>query len=650
MSHGPEQGAATIAATSAAPWRVAYWWSMIFFRKPVSTFRDHALAWIGRVEQALGIAVALAAAAILLFEVGLLFVGVIARYFFHRPLVWADELASTLFVWLSALGAVLAMRRNAHMRLTTFISRAAPARRQQIETATLLVIAAFVLLIAHPAIEYAIDEAIVRTPGLDISNSWRASAVAACAILIAVLSILRLATTSPSLKFLAAGAGIAVLACAALWLARPLFLGLGNYNLAIFFILGVATLVATGVPIAFAFGIATVGYVALATRAPLTVIVSRMDEGMSHLLLLSIPLFVFLGILIDMTGMARAMVGFLASLLGHVRGGLSYVLLGAMYLVSGISGAKAADMAAVAPVLFPEMKARGMKPGELVSLLASSGAMAETIPPSVVLIVIGSVASVSIAALFTGGLLPAAVLALALAIVAYFRSGDDDLSARKRATGAEIGKAFVIAIPALILPFLIRAAVVEGIATAVEVSTIGIAYAIVAGLFIYRQFDWRRVWPMLVDTASLSGSILFIVGTATAMAWALTQSGFSRELALLMAKMPGGAAGFMALSIVVFVVLGSVLEGVPALVLLAPLLFPIARQLGIHEVHYSMVVILAMGIGLFAPPFGVGFFTDCAIGNVDPDEAVSRVWPYLGALLVGTIAVAAFPWLSIGFL
>jgi tripartite ATP-independent transporter DctM subunit len=628
VSHGPEHGAATVAAPS----RVA------------------SRSWVGTVEWALGVAVALAAAAILLFEVGLLFAGVIARYFLHRPLVWADELASTLFVWLSALGAVLAMRRNAHMRLTTFISRATPALRQQIETVILLVIAAFVLLIAHPAIEYAIDEAIVRTPGLDISNSWRASAVAAGAILIAVFSVLRLATTSPSLSFLIASAGVTVLVCAGLWLARPLFLGLGNYNLAIFFILGVATLVVSGVPIAFAFGIATVGYVALATRAPLTVIVSRMDEGMSHLLLLSIPLFVLLGILIDMTGMARAMVAFLASLLGHVRGGLSYVLLGAMYLVSGISGAKAADMAAVAPVLFPEMKARGMKPGELVSLLASSGAMAETIPPSVVLIVIGSVASVSIAALFTGGLLPAAVLALALAIVAYFRSGDDALVTRRRATGAEIGKAFVIAIPALILPFLIRAAVVEGIATAVEVSTIGIAYTIAAGLLIYRQLDWRRVWPMLVDTASLSGSILFIVGTATAMAWALTQSGFSRELALLMAKMPGGAAGFMALSIVVFVILGSVLEGVPALVLLAPLLFPIARQLGIHEVHYSMVVILAMGVGLFAPPFGVGFFTACAIGNVDPDEAVARVWPYLGALLIGTIVVAAVPWLSIGFL
>jgi TRAP-type C4-dicarboxylate transport system permease small subunit len=448
--------------------------------------------WIETVETLLGRAVAVVAAAILVFEVGLLFCGVVARYALHRPLIWADELASTLFVWLSVLGAVIAMQRSAHMRLTAFISRAAPATRRKIEVIILLVVAAFVCILAYPAIEYSIDEAIVRTPGLGISNSWRASAVAVGAVLIAVLSLLRLLVVTPSRAFLAAAVVVFVAAGATLWWARPLFMGLGNYNLLIFFVLGVGVAVAMGVPIAFAFGIATVGYVALATRAPLTVIVSRMDEGMSHLLLLSIPLFVLLGLLIDMTGMARAMVAFLASLLGHVRGGLSYVLLGAMYLVSGISGAKAADMAAVAPVLFPEMKARGMKPGELVSLLAASGAMAETIPPSVVLIVIGSVASVSIAALFTGGLLPAAVLALALALVAYFRSGDDDLVARQRATGTEVWRAFVISVPALILPFIIRAAVVEGVATAVEVSTIGIAYTVAAGIVIYRQFDWRQ--------------------------------------------------------------------------------------------------------------------------------------------------------------
>ena len=155
---------------------------------------------------------------------------------------------------------------------------------------------------------------------------------------------------------------------------------------------------------------------------------------------------------------------------------------------------------------------------------------------------------------------------------------------------------------------------------------------------------------MLVATAPLSGAILIIIGVATAMAWALTQSGFSRQLAQTMAAMPGGAIGFMAISLVAFVVLGSILEGIPAIVLFGPLLFPIARQLGIHEVHYAMVVILAMGIGLFAPPFGVGYYAACAIGRVDPAEGVRPIWPYLAALLVGLILVAAIPWISTGFL
>ena len=186
----------------------------------------------------------------------------------------------------------------------------------------------------------------------------------------------------------------------------PVFRDLGNVNLLIFFVGLVALTVLSGVPIAFSFGLATFGYLALTTSTPLVVVVGRMDEGMSHLILLSVPLFVFLGQLIEMTGMAAAMIAFLASLLGHVRGGLSYVLVGAMYLVSGISGSKAADMAAVAPVLFPEMKARGAKPGDLVALLAATGAQTETIPPSLVLITLGSVTGVSISALFTGGMLP----------------------------------------------------------------------------------------------------------------------------------------------------------------------------------------------------------------------------------------------------
>ena len=221
---------------------------------------------------------------------------------------------------------------------------------------------------------------------------------------------------------------------------------------------------------------------------------------------------------------------------------------------------------------------------------------------------------------------------------------------RARAGKREIARAFLIALPALVLPFLIRAAVVEGVATATEVSTIGIAYSAIAGLVIYRRFDWAALRPMLVSTACLSGAILLIIGTATGMAWGLTQSGFSRTLAAAMTGLPGGAATFMAASILAFVVLGSVLEGIPAIVLFGPLLFPIAKAVGIHEVHYAMVVILAMGIGLFAPPFGVGYYAACAIGRVEPAQGMRPIWAYMLALVVGTLVVAAVPWISIGFL
>jgi tripartite ATP-independent transporter DctM subunit len=375
-----------------------------------------------------------------------------------------------------------------------------------------------------------------------------------------------------------------------------------------------------------------------------------MDEGMSHLILLAVPLFVFLGQLLEATGMARAMVAFLAGLLGHVRGGLQYVLVGAMYLVSGISGAKAADMAAVAPALFPEMKARGADEGELVALLAATGAQTETVPPSLVLITIGSVTGVSIAALFTGGLVPALVLGLILCAVVGWRSRGEDLSGVPRTPWRRNLKLFAIAFPALALPFLIRAAVVEGVATATEVSTIGIVYALIVGAVLYRQLQWRNLGKMLVGTAALSGAILLIIGTATAMAWGLTQSGFSGWLAGTMATLPGGAPMFLAVSILAFVILGSVLEGIPAMVLFGPLLFPIARQLGIHDVHYAMVATLAMGLGLFAPPLGVGYYAACAIARVNPDRGIRPMIRYMTALLIGTIVVAAVPWLSIGFL
>src|SRR5436190_352784 len=497
-----------------------------------------------KLDRILALATEIPAAVLVSVEILVLLAGVVSRYVFNQPLTWTDELASILFLWLAMLGAVIALRRDEHMRLGVLVAMEPPRWRGWLETLAALVVAVFVLEIILPAYNYFDAQWMITTPALEIHDGYRVAAIAVGAVL----------------------------------------------------------------------------------------------------------MIVFLGLLIEMTGLARVLVDFMAALLGHVRGGLAYVLLGAMYLVSGISGSKAADMAAVAPVLFPEMKRRGAQPGELVALLSSSGAMSETIPPSLVLITIGSVTGVSIAALFTGGLLPALVGALALVVVCYFRSRDEDLTGVRRASPPQVVRTLVIALPALALPFLIRTAVVEGVATATEVSTVGIVYAVAAGLLIYRQFEWRRLYPMLVETASLSGAILLIIGTATAMAWALTQSGFSRQLVQAMASMPGGQLGFLAVSIVAFTVLGSVLEGIPAIVLFGPLLFPAARAIGVHEVHYAMVVILAMGIGLFAPPFGVGFYAACAIGRVDPAEGIKPIWGYLLALMIGLVIVAIFPWISIGFL
>ncbi len=602
--------------------------------------------WVAWIEAALRHVVAVPTAVLVLVEICVLLAGVVSRFVFHHPFVWSDELASILFLWLAMFGAVVALQRGEHMRLTAVVSAMSPRWRARADVLAVAVPALFLLLLLPWAREYAEDQAFIVTPALSMPDIFRAGAIPIGAALMLLISALRLARM-PVVDLLVIGLALAVVA-AGLHFAAPALKAAGTWNLVFFFVLLLFSAVLLGVPIGFAFGTATLSFITCVTSVPLTIVVSRMDEGMSGLVLLAVPLFVFLGLLIEMTGMARAMVAFLASLLGHVRGGLYFVLLGAIYLVSGISGSKAADMAAVAPVLFPEMRKRGSDDGELIAILAASGAMSETIPPSLVLITIGSVTGVSIAALFTGGLLPGAVLALALAFVAWRHSRGEKRGAR--ATRGEIGRAFLIAIPALLLPFVIRTAVVRGVATATEVSTIGIVYAVLAGLLIYRQFPWRRVYPMLVDTACLSGAILFIIGTATGMAWALTQSGFSRQLAGAMAGMPGGGAGFMAISIVAFVVLGSVLEGIPAIVLFGPLLFPIARLVGIHEVHYAMVVILAMGMGLFAPPLGVGYYTACAIARVSPDVGMKRIWPYMAALLIGLVAVAAIPWLSTGFL
>lgn len=596
------------------------------------------------IDRAVGRAIEVAGAILLIVEIVLLLTDVIARYVFGDPLVMIDELSSVLFLWLAMLGAVLALRSAGHMRMTAVINRSSATPHRLLELISDFAVFGFLALTLLPSISYVQNEQAVTLTTMNLSLAWRAAAMPVGIALMLVSMLLRIRSRPDGLEL--AALAIVVGTFGGLALLAPVFPPLGNDNLAIFFLGGAAVTVFAGIPIAFSFGLATLGYLGLSTYIPVSVLISRMDAGMTSPVLLAIPLFVFLGLLLEFTGMAEVMVGFLANLLGHVKGGLSYVLIGAIYLVSGISGSKAADMAAIAPVLFPEMIKRGVPRGDLVALLAATGAQTETIPPSLILITIGSATGVSIASLFAGGVLPGLVGGVILCSVVWFRARKSTVPVLPRASAAVLLRSLVVAAPALALPFVIRYAIVGGIATATEVSTIGIVYALIVGAAVYRKCDWRRLWPMLVQTVTLTGAILLIVGAATAMAWAITQTGISSGLAHWIATMPGGSVSFMLMSILIFMVLGSVLEGIPAIVLMGPLLFPIARQLGVNEIHYAMVAILSMGIGLFSPPFGVGYYVASAIGGATPDEGLPHIGRYILALFLGLLVVAAFPWIT----
>jgi len=572
----------------------------------------------------------------------LLLAGVISRYVFGKPIVWSDEVVSLSFIWLTMLGSAIAVHRNEHLRLTLFVELL-PQRLQHIVRAFgLVAVAALLLALIPPAIEYAKDEWFIHTPALDLPNTFRVSSIAFGFVVMLVLVVLHALRTEgkPALAL----AVVLVAALAGLcWYLSPQLLKLGSTNIGIFLIGFVAVCLVAGVPIAFCFGIGAVCYLAFSTHVPVTVVIGRMDEGMSSLVLVSVPIFVLLGCILDATGMGKAIVDFLASLLGHIKAGMSYVLLGSLFIVSGISGSKVSDMATVAPALFPEMKRRGHKPREMVALLATGAAMADTVPPSIVLIVLGAVAGVSIAGLFQAGFVIAMVLLSVLLLLARWKARHEDMGGARRAPLSVVRRFLLVAAPALVLPFLIRAAVGEGVATATEVSTVAVLYALIIGQTLYGGIGLRKFYSMLVETAALSGVVLLVLGSASAMAWSITQSGVVQQLSVFMTTLPGGWIGFMAVTIAVFVVLGCLLEGLPAVLLLAPIMFPIAHKLGINDVHYAMVIVCAMNVGLMMPPIGVGFYIACRIGDAPPDEVIGAIWPYLVALLVGVVIIAAVP-------
>lgn len=586
------------------------------------------------------------AASLMAGIVTLLLVAVVTRYFLATPVVWIEEVVATAFVWLAMLGAAIAMHRHEHLRLTLFLGMLPKHLQTVVHALALVCMAAFLIAVIGPAYEYAKEEWVIRTPALEIPSTFRVSAMVFGIGAMLVILVANAVRTVP-LRHLAASALFVTAMAGIMWWLSPQFQQLSTgANIGIFLAILVALLLAAGVPIGFCFGLGTLCYLAFSSHVPLMVIVSRMDEGMSSIILVSIPVFVLLGCILDATGMGKAIVEFLSSLVGHIKAGMSYVLFGSLFIVSGISGSKTSDMATVAPALFPEMERRGNKRSDMVAMLATGAAMADTVPPSIVLIVLGAVAGVSIAGLFQSGFVIAMVLLLALLVLARWKARKEDMSGVRRPSARVIAKLLLISAPALVLPFLIRSTVGGGVATATEVSSIAVLYAMIIGHVLYGGVKGQKIYEMLVETASLSGAILLILGTASGMAWAVTRSGVIQDLTAVLTTMPGGAIAFMAVTVIVFLVLGCLLEGLPAVLLLAPIMYPIARKLGIHDIHYGMVIVAAMNVGYMTPPIGIGLYIAARIGGASPDEVTKAIWPYLAALLVGIAVIAGVPWIS----
>lgn len=584
--------------------------------------------------------------ALLTTEVLVLFAGIVARTVFMHPLIWSTDLARMIFVWLTMVGAVIAVRDDRHMRMTAFVETLGSAWRARLRAGADVVQLATVLAMIQPSVQFLRIEQLSSLSQLGISSAWEAAGLVAGFVVIAAYLVRDLFEHRGSDFWRGALGAAAIVGIA--WLIGEGFAEQTLAEVIFVFVLMLFGTVLVGVPIAFAFGFCTVFYLMVTGGGPLAVIASQVEQGTSSIILLAVPLFVLLGGLLTVTRLAPAMMRFLTELIGSVKGGLFYVLVGGILLVSGISGSKAADLAAVAPIVVPEMKRQKIDEGHILSVVSSCGAMAETIPPSIVLIIIGAVTGTSISALFAAGLLPAILLAIILAFLARFWVGANAVASEPRPPAGRILHSFLYGLPALILPFVIRFCVIDGVATATEVATIGTVYSILLGIVFYRSFRPGALYDCAAKSVGLAGAIMFIIAVATAMSWTLTQSGFADDITHLMLALPGGQYGFLLGSIVLMIVLGSILEGIPILVLFGPILFPIARTLHIGDVRYGIIVILAMGIGLFAPPVGLGYYAAGIITEIDPNKALRMIWGYLGALVVGLLVIAFVPWTSIG--
>jgi C4-dicarboxylate transporter DctM subunit len=402
-----------------------------------------------------------------------------------------------------------------------------------------------------------------------------------------------------------------------------------------------------GVPVAFVIGVS--GFVGLwwSGQYPLTVIVKQTFEGVDSFVLLAIPLFILAGALMETGGIAVRLVRLAQVMVGWIRGGLSMAVVVAEYIFSGISGSTVADVSAIGSTMIPPMLKAGYSKEQAVAVVSAASAMGILVPPCILMIVIASVANVSVAALFAAGFLPAVVIALAIMIYIWFDARRSGIEAREHVTWVAIRHAFLDAVIPLGLPAIIFGGILGGAVTPTEAAVLAVVYAFIVGLVVYREIKWRDLPAILIQSAVVTAAVCFLLGTAAVIAWVLAIQQVPQLLLNAMLAVPGGNFVFLVLTSVLFIILGAVLEGLPAVVILLPTFMPVVTRLGIDLIHYSTVVVAATGIGLFLPPIGVGFFIACGIAKVPVDRASGAMLPYIYMMCIGLLVVILFPWVTL---
>ena len=602
-------------------------------------------AVFGRIGGALAVLAGAVGAAALLIELVVVLVSITGRSVFGHSFLWADEASRLALSVITFIGGA-ASYRGAHHSAIRIVTDRLPA---PVRDATAIGVEWLVAIVTATAAWQSLSLLTASwgdlTPILQISTGWIALPVTVGPTLIALFALERLTVVRRPGLVLAVGAAMAALTALAYWYGgADLFANHPGGSLAGTILLFFAAIL-LGMPVSFGMLLAALAYLDLTGSAPVVAVPQSMVDGTGNFVLLALPFFIFAGLIMERGGISLRLVRFAMALVGRMRGGLLQVVVVTIFLVSGVSGSKVADVAAVGPVVRGELKKQGYPPAEGAAVLAASAAMGETIPPSIAMLVLGSVTPISIGTLFIAGLLPAVVIALCLMLLIYLLARRGPV--REAIADADAPTSRLAALPGAILPLIMPVAMVMGIkfgiATPTEASSLAVVYGLVLSAVVYRAMPLAGVLRLAVECASAAGMVLFVLSSASSFAWVLTAANLPQDLVALLSAGGGGHLAFMAGSVALLIVIGSLLEGLPALIILAPLLLPIAAQMGIDAVQYGIVLILAMGVGAFIPPIGVGFYVSAAVAGSDLESAARAMIPYALVLVAAVLLIAFFP-------